>query len=215
MNVFDLVKDNITARQVAEAYGLKVNRYGMSCCPFHDDRSPSFKVDRRYYCFGCGETGDAIDFVAKHFGLSCKDAAIKICEDFGLDYKGPPGKAKPKPTAPQKSDEQIFKETEQHIFRVLSDYYHQLKKWKTEYAPKTMDEEWHPYFTEALQETDHIEYLLDTLLNGDVHDRASLISDYGKKVVNIERRLQELKQRRNAESERSFSDLKQKQGWER
>lgn len=47
-------------------------------------------------------------------------------------------------------------------------------------------------FCEALKETDHVEYLLDTLLNGDISDRAFLITDYGKKVSDIERRLKQL-----------------------
>ena len=39
MSVFQVVKDNITARQVAEQYGVKVRRNGMACCPFHNDKS--------------------------------------------------------------------------------------------------------------------------------------------------------------------------------
>lgn len=43
MNIFQTVKENVTARQAAEQYGLKVNKNGMVCCPFHDDRHPSRK----------------------------------------------------------------------------------------------------------------------------------------------------------------------------
>lgn len=46
MNIFQTVKENVTARQAAEQYGLKINRNGMICCPFHDDRHPSMKVDK-------------------------------------------------------------------------------------------------------------------------------------------------------------------------
>ena len=70
MNVFEVVKGNVTARQAAEAHGLKVGRTGMACCPFHSDNSPSMKLDERYYCFGCGVTGDAVN----------------LAEDFGLNY---------------------------------------------------------------------------------------------------------------------------------
>lgn len=49
MNVFEVVKENVTARQAAEAYGLKVGRTGMACCPFHSGKSPSMKLDERYY----------------------------------------------------------------------------------------------------------------------------------------------------------------------
>ena len=86
MNVFEVVKENVTARQAAEAYGLKVGRTGMACCPFHSDKSPSMKLDERYYCFGCGATGDAVDLTAKLFGIGLREAAVKLAEDFGLNY---------------------------------------------------------------------------------------------------------------------------------
>lgn len=61
MKLFALIKENVAARQVAEMYGLKVTPKGMACCPFHHDKTPSMKLDERYYCFGCGATGDAVD----------------------------------------------------------------------------------------------------------------------------------------------------------
>ena len=77
MNVFEAVKENgITARQAAEHCGIRINRNGMAVCPFHKDRKPSMKIDSRYYCFGCGEKGDAIDLVAMFYGLGKKDAAV-------------------------------------------------------------------------------------------------------------------------------------------
>ena len=50
MNLFSLIKESVTTRQAAEAYGLKVSRNGMTCCPFHPDRTPSMKVDARFHC---------------------------------------------------------------------------------------------------------------------------------------------------------------------
>lgn len=79
MNVFTVVKDNVTARQVAMQYGIKINRSGLACCPFHKDKTPSMKMDKRYYCFGCGDTGDAIDFVAKYFGSCTKGSCNEDC----------------------------------------------------------------------------------------------------------------------------------------
>ena len=72
MNVFEVVKENVTARQAAEAYGLKVGRTGMACCPFHSDKSPSMKLDERYYCFGCGATGDAVRSEERRVGKECR-----------------------------------------------------------------------------------------------------------------------------------------------
>ena len=69
MNLFEIVKSVVTVKQAAEHYGCKVNRVDMICCLFHDDWHPSMKLNRDYfYCFGCGVTGDVIDFVARLFG---------------------------------------------------------------------------------------------------------------------------------------------------
>ena len=74
MNVFEAVKQSVTTRQAAEHYGIHVSRNGMACCPFHNDKTPSMKLDRRYHCFGCGADGDVIDFAAALYGLGKKEA---------------------------------------------------------------------------------------------------------------------------------------------
>ena len=196
MDVFRVVKDNVTARQVAEYYGMKIGRNGMACCPFHDDKHPSMKLDKRYYCFGCGEKGDAIDFVGKYFGMTSKDAAMKIADDFGLEYKSEKYKPPQKPLKPKRTLEQEFREAQDYCFKGLSDYLHLLKEWKIKYAPKSMDEEWHPLFCEALNNIDQTEYRLDTLLNGDVRDRAFLVQNQGRKVKSIHERIREFNNRR-------------------
>ena len=90
MNIFSEVKEHLTARQAAEYYGLQVKRNGLACCPFHDDKHPSMKIDKNYHCFACGVGGDAIDYVSRMFGLSQYDAALKLIGDFTLpvDAKG-------------------------------------------------------------------------------------------------------------------------------
>ena len=95
MDIFNDVKARVSAKTVAEAYGLKIGRNGMACCPFHNDKHPSMKIDdRHYYCFGCGSHGDAIGYVAQMYGISQYDAAIRINEDFhlGIDLGHNPSK---------------------------------------------------------------------------------------------------------------------------
>jgi DNA primase len=49
-----------------------------ACCPFHRDRTPSFRIydsGRRFHCFGCGATGDVLDFVQRAYGTSLPEAA--------------------------------------------------------------------------------------------------------------------------------------------
>ena len=90
MNIFSEVKEHLTARQAAEYYGLKVKRNGTTCCPFHDDKHPSMKIDKNYHCFACGVGGDAIDYVSRMFGLSQYDAALKLIDDVNHFLIGKP-----------------------------------------------------------------------------------------------------------------------------
>ena len=92
MNVFEAVKQSVTTRQAASFYGIRVGRNGMVCCPFHNDRTPSMKVDSRFYCFGCGASGDVIDFAANFFDLPLYEAAQRLAADFGVDANQPPTK---------------------------------------------------------------------------------------------------------------------------
>ena len=130
MNVFEAVKQSVTTRQAAEHYGIRVGRNGMACCPFHNDKTPSMKLDRRYHCFGCG-ADDVIDFAAALYGLGKKEAAVQLAQDFGLSYEDwkPPGKAK-KPKPRQKSPEEQFQEAKNCCFRILADYLHLLRVWR-------------------------------------------------------------------------------------
>ena len=84
MTLFETVKRSVTTRQAVECYGLSVNRFGKTRCPFHNDRTPSMKVDRRFHCFGCGADGDVIDFVSRLYGLDAKSAAEKLAADFQI-----------------------------------------------------------------------------------------------------------------------------------
>jgi hypothetical protein len=85
LNIFEEVKARVSAKDVAMHYGLKLNRNGMACCPFHDDKHPSMKVDiDHYHCFGYEAHGDAISYVAAFFGIGQYEAACKINEDFAL-----------------------------------------------------------------------------------------------------------------------------------
>ena len=107
-NVFEAVKQSVSTREAAAFYGIEVKRNGMACCPFHDDKNPSMKVDQRFHCFGCGADGDVIDFTAKLFDLSPKEAAEKMAQDFGLIYdsQAPPRRRYVR----QKTEAQQFRE---------------------------------------------------------------------------------------------------------
>ena len=133
--LFTQVKSQVTTRQAAERYGVPVNRSGMACCPFHDDRHPSMKIDERFYCFGCHTTGDVIDFTANLFDLSLYDAAKKLANDFNIQPL-PPGQSAPIPKLPAAV---IERQEEQRVLKILIEYERLLEKWKEEFAPFTPD----------------------------------------------------------------------------
>ena len=188
MNVFEAVKPNVSTRQAAEMYGIKVNRNGMAVCPFHTDKNPSMKVDKRFHCFACQADGDVIDFVSRLFDLPCKEAAIKLADDFGISYDS---RHKPtvKPKIREPTAEQIYQKEEARCYRVLTDYFHLLRRWETQHAPQTPDDEWHPLFVEALHKTSYIEYLLDTLIDGSLEERQALVAEQRNEVMKLEQRI--------------------------
>ena len=173
MTIYETIKAAISVKQAAEHYGLKVNRNGMACCPFHNDRHPSLKLNEDYFfCFGCGAKGDVIDLVARLFNMSSYEAAQKLASDFGLDPKPPTVAAMVKPKRPYIRQ---FREDEMLCFRVLTDYLHLLEDWKVRYAPKTPDEPYDDRFVEACQMHCHIEYMADVLTVGDLEERVALV----------------------------------------
>ncbi|WP_457944146.1 LPD16 domain-containing protein [Caproiciproducens sp. LBM24188] len=187
-SVFEAVKQSVTVRETAQMYGIEVNRSGMACCPFHDDKNPSMKLNEEYfYCFGCGATGDVIDFTARLYNLSPKEAAEKLAQDFGLAYdsQAPPRRSYIR----QKTEAQKFKEDRDHAFRVLADYFHLLRKWETDYTPKTPEENPHPRFMEAIQKKDYVGYLLDFFLEDTPDEQRLWIAEHQSEIANLERRV--------------------------
>ena len=199
-NVFEAVKQSVSTREAAAFYGIKVSRTGMACCPFHDDKNPSMKVDQRFHCFGCGEDGDVIDFTAKLFDLSPKEAAEKLAQDFGLIYdsQAPPRRRYVR----QKTEAQKFREDRQRCYRVLSDYYYLLKKWEADNSPRTPEEEPHPRFVEAIQKKTYVEYLLDLFLYESEEEQKAWIAEHTAEITHLERRLKIMAENKPTNRER-------------
>lgn len=75
----ELINNTVDLKSIIEDAGVELIRRGrryVGRCPFHSDGSPSFYVfdDQKFKCFGCGEYGDAVDFVQKLHGLSFPEA---------------------------------------------------------------------------------------------------------------------------------------------
>ena len=160
MNFFETVKQTVTTRQAAERYWLSVNQSGMARCPFHEDHNPSMKVDDRFYCFGCGNSGDVIDFTARLFGLSPYAAAKKLEVDFGIGAEHEP---LPFPTHAEPSHDR-----ERFCICVLRDYLRHIRIWQLRYRPEKLGDPIHPHFSEAMRSLPTVNHLLDCLLGNDL-----------------------------------------------
>ena len=172
-SLFQQVKSQVTARQAAERYGLQVSRSGMACCIFHQDKHPSMKVDRRYYCFACHATGDVIDLTAKLFGFSLYEAAKKLADDFGIRPLPPTqGAAIPKIPAALSAQKE-----EQRVLSRLVNCERTLKKWKEDFAPENpSDETWDERFVFALRHLTEVSHVIDCLLSPDANERKEMMA---------------------------------------
>ena len=167
MNQFESVKAAVPLRQAAETYGLSVSRNGMTCCPFHEDRHPSLKLNKDYfYCFGCHASGDVIDFTGRLFGISLKDAVTKLAADFGVSEDARQVSVRQNP----------FRLDELRCRRALTAYLHLLKKWKTQYAPNTPEDSLDDRFVESCQQYDRIAGLLEMLDEASSTQRSHAVS---------------------------------------
>ncbi len=197
VSIYKQIKGQVSTRAVAEHYGYKVSRSGMMCCPFHDDRNPSMKVDENFICFGCQEKGDVITFVSKLFGLSPYGAAMKIVSDMGLSVEGKRRMtALPGTVRRAKREQETKRKMEQavkRIYKVYSDYLALLNVWAEVYAPKKPGD--HPafLFEKAMSERTYVEDLLDCLLSDSEEDKAWIVLQKGKEVADLERQIREYK----------------------
>ena len=163
---FKAIKGLVTAREAAEHYGLTVNSRGMAVCPFHDDHNPSMKLDERFHCFGCGEDGDVIDFTAKYFNLSLREAAEKLLADFGNGVELPYTPTPPKPPDPAKRCHDV-------LLALKVRLHHQ----KRGTAPQSMDEPITTEYAQNCQMYDFIAGLADLLSRGTAQQKEDEI-DY-------------------------------------
>ena len=103
MTTIEEIKNRLNLLETIESYVPELKQAGQNwkaCCPFHNERTPSFVVNPSrgtWHCFGaCSSGGDVIEFVRRIEGLELRDA-IKICaERAGIELKTPSAKEKAK-----------------------------------------------------------------------------------------------------------------------
>lgn len=147
------------------------------------------KVDSRFHCFGCGVDGDVIDFTAKMFQLSSRQAAEKLASDFGLSATGT------FPLIRYKLVEKPLNQKEQ-FYKILCGYRSLLANWRMAYAPKNPEASLHPCFVASLHYADRVQYLLDILLLGSLPEKQQLLN--GKEVTALGKAINQCKKTEDA-----------------
>ena len=194
----------VSTIEVAEHYGVEVNRHRKAVCPFHNDRNPSLYVaDDHYHCFACGEHGDVIDFTANLFGLKLYEAAQKLAYDFGITQDKPPDKTMQEKLN-RKNEVQRLKENEKLCFSALMAYYKLLQEWMVVCAPRTPEDDVDRRFAEACHWLSYVEYLVDTLIGGESYERTEVIDMMmtDGKLKKLQEYLEKHRKERSYEQER-------------
>ncbi len=191
-NIFYAVRETVPVPRAAERYGLKANHAGMACCPFHDDHTPSLKLNEDYfYCFGCGAGGDVVELTRRLFNLRTYEAASKLAVDFGVDVPV---------TAPPDGSLNRFRTDLLRCQRLLDEYLNLLIRWQRLFAPRSPDEEPDERYVEACQMLEPIDYMATVLAAGTleqrIHTVERLMAD--GKMDQLEERLTRLTQEENA-----------------
>ena len=163
------ILEALNISDVMEYYGVTFNRRGFAQCPFHREKTASLSVKNNHFkCFGCGQYGNAIDFVVEYFGISFKDAMTKLDNDFNLGITGTALTLEENNRQKEISTRHLELKSEHEKFRQYyieqTDIFRYLQNAITKYAPMDIEQgpdEWHPVFTYAAQNLNILEYWLD------------------------------------------------------
>ncbi|MGM0906751.1 MAG: DNA primase [Pseudomonadota bacterium] len=104
----------------------KAGKNHQACCPFHNEKTPSFTVsqDKQFYhCFGCGQHGNAIDFLMEFDGLNFPDAVEELAGIMGVEV---PREQAENPELAQKKQQQVRDDAEL-MSKTARFFQHQLK----------------------------------------------------------------------------------------
>lgn len=117
-NMTEKIKASVDLREAMERYGISFNRLGYALCPFHREDTASLSIKNgRFTCFGCGASGDVIDFVRRYFNLDFPQALIRLNNDFGLGLTAEKPTAESRAMAREKAKRQKLERAQQEMRR--------------------------------------------------------------------------------------------------
>ncbi|NPA72103.1 MAG: DNA primase [Gammaproteobacteria bacterium] len=119
-DVVQVINERVPLKKAGTSY--------KACCPFHDEKSPSFNVSQVkqfYHCFGCGASGDSLKFLMEYDGLSFVEAVESLAAQYGMEVPR-------EKLSPQKQKAQQVKQQQQHdlydVMHLATKFYrHQLR----------------------------------------------------------------------------------------
>jgi DNA primase len=108
-DIVDLIDARVHLKKAGKNY--------QACCPFHNEKSPSFTVSPEkqfYHCFGCGAHGNSISFLMEYDGLNFPDAVQELANQLGMEI---PTDALPTPSTPQSANQYALMEQALRFFQ--------------------------------------------------------------------------------------------------
>lgn len=170
----ETIKERATFREAAERYGLEFNRTGAALCPFHTEKTPSFRIKNEYgHCFGgCGWNGDIFSFVMKMFDISFPAALEKLDTDFSLGLplnrrltlrEQRDAERHMREITDRRNREAAERAAHEALYDSLHDEYARLQRNLYAYAPQDTETEWDERFCEALRNLPAVQYEIDGL----------------------------------------------------
>ena len=191
-DIFEEIKNKIDIADVAEFYGLELDKRNKCVCPFHHEKTASFQVypkSQSFYCFGCGVGGDTIAFVQKFLNLpSPIKAAERLNNDFSLGLNLKPHKqTRAEITATAKREHRrtvvnAWRSWKDNTLKNSIRYVKMLEDWQKQYAPKSINEDYHPLFIESCQRLEYWSYAVELMLTADEEMWQEIYMKAGKEI---------------------------------